>query len=311
LLKIHNISLAYNDNIVVKNIKLSLNKGERLVIVGASGCGKTTLLKAIAGFHPIDNGQVLFNNEPIKDPTEQLVPGHSKIKLVNQDFALSDYHTVEENIRLKLLQFDKLYLQQRIDELLKLTELALYKNHKATQLSGGQKQRLAIARALADEPDLLLLDEPFNQLDYHLKSKIESYIINYTKQHNIALILVTHNGEEAMRWANQVAFMKNGKVVRIDSPKNFYNQPTNKYEANFFGKLNTILIDRKEVSFRPHHFSLNSKPNYIKLEAILVNSVNNGWFTDYHFSFGKRLFSLYSQDDLSSTKTVWVKPVKF
>lgn len=311
MIKIQNISLSYNDKVVVKKIKLSLQKGERLVIVGSSGCGKTTLLKAIAGLHSILKGGILFEGEPIKDPTQQLVPGHENIKLVNQDFALNDYHTVEENLRLKLLQFDTDYLQQRTDELLKLTELSKYQHQLALELSGGQKQRLAIARALADEPDLLLLDEPFNQLDYHLKNKIENYIINYTHKNNIALILVTHNGEEAMRWANQVAFMKNGQITRIDTPENFYNHPTNKYEANFFGQLNTILIDRKEVSFRPHHFSLKPTDNYIKLETELFNKIDNGWFTNYQFTFGKRLFSLYSQTDLSAINRVWVKPLLF
>jgi ABC-type Fe3+/spermidine/putrescine transport system ATPase subunit len=311
LIKLKNISLSYQDKEVVKKINFSLQNDEILVIVGASGCGKTTLLKAIAGFHPIVKGQILLNGEPIKDPTQQLVPGNPKIKLVNQDFDLNDYHTVEENLKLKLLQFDKEYLELRIEELLNLTELTKYKHQIASELSGGQKQRLAIARALADEPELLLLDEPFNQLDYHLKNKIENYIINYTRKNNIALILVTHNGEEAMRWANQVAFMKNGKINRIDTPENFYNQPTNKYEANFFGKLNTILIDRKEVSFRPHHFSLKPKKNYLKLETKFVNKIDNGWFTNYQFSFGKRFFNLYAQTDLSDIKVVWINPLRF
>ena len=311
MLKIHNISLSYYNNIVVKHINFSLQKGERLVIVGASGCGKTTLLKAIAGFHSIDKGQVLFNDEPIKDPTQQLVPGHPNIKLVNQDFELSDYHNVEENLRLKLIQFDKRYLKSRTEELLKLTELTPFRQHKAIELSGGQKQRLAIARALADEPEVLLLDEPFNQLDYHLKNKIENYILNYTQKHKIALILVTHNGEEAMRWANQVAFMKKGKILRIDSPENFYNYPSNKYEANFFGKLNTVLINKKEVSFRPHHFSLKPKSNYIQLNTKFNQKINHGWFTDYQFMFCRRTFSLFSEKDLTKVKTIWVKPVGF
>ncbi len=311
MIQIKNISLCYADKLVVKNINLSLKKAQRLVIVGASGCGKTTLLKAIAGFHPINKGQIIFNDEPIKDPTEQLVPGHSKIKLVNQDFALSDYHTVEENIKLRLLQYDKQYLKQRIDELLKITELTPFKQHKAVELSGGQKQRLAIARALADEPELLLLDEPFNQLDYHLKNKIENYILNYTQKHQISVVLVTHNGEEAMRWANQVAFMKKGKIVRIDSSENFYNQPSNKYEANFFGQLNTILVNRKEVSFRPHQYSLHPKKNHIEISIQLKQIINNGWFTDYQFQYKKRVISLYSQKSIAGLTSVWIKPIKF
>ena len=136
------------------------------------------------------------------------MPGHEHIKLVNQDFNLDDFTTVEENIRLRLLQFDKKYLQDRVEELLKLTELTKYRSFQAKNLSGGQKQRLAIARALADEPDLLLLDEPFNQLDFHLRIKIENYILAYLTKNNISAILVSHNGEEAMRWANRIAFMK-------------------------------------------------------------------------------------------------------
>ncbi len=311
MIYINNTSLTYSDKTVVKNINLSLKKGDRLVIVGASGCGKTTLLKAIAGFHPINKGQIIFNDEPIKDPTQQLVPGHSKIKLVNQNFALSDYHTVEENIKLRLLQYDKQYLKQRVEELLKITELNNFKTYKATELSGGQKQRLAIARALADEPELLLLDEPFNQLDYHLKNKIENYIFNYTQKHQISVVLVTHNGEEAMRWANKVAFMKKGKIVRIDTVENFYNQPTNKYEANFFGKLNTILVDRKEVSFRPHQYSLKPKKNHIEIAIQLKRIINNGWFTDYQFQYKNRIISLYSQKNIATLTSVWVKSIKF
>ena len=308
MLNLNKISLAYNNHVVVKNVSLHLKKGERLVIVGASGCGKTTLLKSIAGFMPILKGGILLNNNPILDPTEQLVPGHEQIKLVNQDFNLDDFHTVEENIRLRLLQFDRNYLNHRVEELLKLTELVKYKNLQARNLSGGQKQRLAIARALADEPDVLLLDEPFNQLDFHLKQKIETYILNYLDKNQISAILVSHNGEEAMRWANQIAFMKNGKIQRIDSPTQFYNHPTNKYEAAFFGKVNTVLINGKECSFRPHQFSKKeTKTNTVKLDVNFVTQINKGWYSEFIFTVGKRQVSLYNQKNISKLSGVWVK----
>ncbi|MGV6862311.1 MAG: ABC transporter ATP-binding protein [Putridiphycobacter sp.] len=311
MLKLKQVSLGYNGTKVVKNISFTLNKNERLVIVGASGCGKTTLLKAISGFHNIDEGEITLHDIKIKDPSKQLVPGHPQIKLINQDFNLDDYHTVEENIRLRLLQYDNDYQNVRVEELLKLIELNPQRNHKAIDLSGGQKQRLAIARALADEPDLLLLDEPFNQLDFHLKHKIENYILNYLNRYKISAILVSHNGEEAMRWADRVAFMKKGKFVRQDKPKAFYNQPQNKYEANFFGKLNTILIDRKEFSFRPHHFSLEKKKNYVKLNTELKGKLELGWYTEYLFKYGKRKFSIFATEKLDDVKTLWVKPVSF
>ena len=312
MLKVKQVSLKYASTEVVKNVSLDLQKGERLVIVGASGCGKTTLLKAISGFHPISKGIISFNNNTIIDPTQQLVPGHEHIKLVNQDFNLDDYHTVEENIRLRLLQFDKDYLNERVEELLRLTELQAYKKAKAIELSGGQKQRLAIARALADEPDLLLLDEPFNQLDYHLKHKIENYILDYLASHSISSILVSHNGEEAMRWANKIAFMKNGKISRIDTAENFYNYPQNKYEAAFFGVLNTILINRKEVSFRPNDFSVKETKTHNQLINIdFINQISKGWFTSYQYKHANRIVSLYSQIKSSHLTKVWVKTIDF
>lgn len=312
MLQVKKVTLNYGLTPVVNNITINLNKGERAVILGASGCGKTTLLKAISGYHPIAKGTITFNGDQIKDPTQKLVPGHDQIKLVNQDFKLDDYHTVEENIRHKLLQFDKEYLNFRVDELLKLTELVNHKDSKAINLSGGQKQRLAIARALADEPELLLLDEPFNQLDYHLKHKIESYILAYLTKYKISALLVSHNGEEAMRWADKIAFMKKGKIVRTDSPENFYNNPQNKYEAGFFGKLNTVLIDRKELSFRPHHFSDIKQDSFnTPLTIEFQSKLNKGWYTEYLFLVGKRVISLNSQKDITDLNKIWVKKTSF
>jgi ABC-type Fe3+/spermidine/putrescine transport system ATPase subunit len=312
MLEVKKVSLNYTTVNVVNNVSISINSGERLVILGPSGCGKTTLLKAISGFHPILKGSIKFNGQKIIDPREQLVPGHDLIKLVNQDFKLDDYHTVEENIRHRLLQFDKDYLTTRVEELLTLTELSKFKDSKAITLSGGQKQRLAIVRALADEPELLLLDEPFNQLDYHLKHKIESYILAYLTKYSISAILVSHNGEEAMRWADKIAFMKKGKIVRVDSSENFYNNPYNKYEAGFFGKMNTVLENKKEISFRPHHYSTEQTESHtIELELVYKSKTNKGWFTDYHYLVGRRTISLYSQQDLSKLTKIWIMKTTF
>ena len=312
MLEVNNITLGYDADPVVKKVSFTLGRGERLVIVGASGCGKTTLLKSIAGYQPIGKGKIHFNNEEIIDPDNQLVPGHPHIKLVNQDFNLDEFHTVEENLRLRLLQYDKSYLQNRVEELLKLTELVKYRSFQARNLSGGQKQRLAIARALADEPELLLLDEPFNQLDFHLRNKIESYILDYLTKKEISAILVSHNGEEAMRWADKIAFMKNGKVARVDSAERFYNSPTNKYEAAFFGALNTVLVNNKEMSFRPHQFSKKETKHNTKLITVEFSSkINKGWFTDHQFKVGRRIVNLYSKNDLSKLTEIWVRPVKF
>ena len=144
------------------------------------------------------------------------------------------FHSVEENIRLKLLAYDDTYRNDKVSELLDLIDLTEYKDMRSRELSGGQKQRLAIARALADDPELILLDEPFNQLDFQLKKKIGGHIRAYLKENNIAAILVTHNGVEAMDWADRIAYLKLGIIQREDKPEAFYNYPSSREEALFF-----------------------------------------------------------------------------
>jgi len=311
MLQVKNISFSYDAIPVLKSISLNLNRGDRMVLVGESGCGKTTLLKTIAGYLQPDSGEIWFEDNKVKGPKDQLVPGHTSIKLVNQDFGLDGFHTVEENIRLKLLRFDKDYVNYRIEELLKVTGLEKIKSLTANQLSGGQKQRLAIARALADEPELLLLDEPFNQLDYFLKQKIENYIDDYLKKNNITVLLVSHNGEETMRWGDKVLFLKSGKIVRQDTASNFYHKPQNRKEAGFFGTVNTVYVDKKHVSFRPNAFALKASKDYpLMLKVKYLKSIDKGWYFDNLFQFGNRLIHLNNPDPISVSK-IYVNPIVF
>ena len=312
VLEVKSLRFSYQEKAVLKSISFQLQKGERLVIVGESGCGKTTLLKAIAGYLQPGKGKIVFEGERVKGPNDQLVPGNPKIKLVNQDFGLDNFHTVEENIRLRLLQFDKAYIDYRIEELLKVTGLAEYRDAVANQLSGGQKQRLSIARALADEPELLLLDEPFNQLDYFLKQKVENYIDDYLNENNITVILVSHNGEETMRWGDQVMFLKSGKIVRKDTAVNFYETPSNKKEAGFFGVINTVFYKGRNLSFRPHQFGLKKdEVNIIRLQTDFIKAINKGWYYDNLFKVGNRVVHLYTTQELTGVETVFVQPVEF
>ncbi len=310
MLEIQKLSLAYTEVPVLKSLSFTLNKGERIVLVGESGCGKTSLLKSIAGYLQPNKGMIIFDGENVQGPKDQLVPGHKKIKLVNQDFELENFHTVEENIGLRLLQFDHEYKKERTSELLKLTGLSEIKNFKAHQLSGGQKQRLAIARALADEPELLLLDEPFNQLDYFLKQKIESYIDTYLAAHNISLILVSHNAEETMFWGDTVLYLAKGKIQRKDKAENFYKAPNNRREAGFFGELNTVLINRKKYDFRPHEFQLKRvNDNQIKLSLKLLKIVNRGWFYDHIYKVGKQTIHLYHKNEMIGLNEIFITPL--
>ena len=311
-LEVDNLTIAYGSKSVVKKCSFELEEGEIGVILGASGEGKTSLLKGIAGLLPYKYGGVNFNGIKVKDAKQVLVPGHEFIRLVNQDFELDINHSVEENIRLKLLAFDKKYQQQRISSLLRLCRLTTFKSFKASQLSGGQQQRLAIARALADEPDLLLLDEPFNQLDFQTKTKIASHVKRYLKQYNITALMVTHNGLEAMEWADKIIYMENGRVKRVDTPENFFNHPQSKKEASFFGEINKLNVKDETVYFRPSFFSnRKSKTYFVPIKIEFKNKQNLGWYSSFTFSFENQLFQLFSTSDLSKLTKINIKPIQF
>lgn len=311
-LELDNLTVSYGKNKVINKCSFILHPGEILVVLGASGDGKTTLLKSIAGLIPSDSGEVRFKGKKVKDAASRLVPGHEQIKLVNQDFALDEFHTVEENLRLKLLPFNEEYRQQRIDTLLKLTKLSKFRKLKSSDLSGGQKQRLAIARALADEPELLLLDEPFNQLDFQNKRLIEDHIRSYLRKNGISAVLVTHNGIEAMQWADRIVFLKNGRIRRIDSPNAFFERPADKHEAAFFGDLNKLKIQEKEIYFRPGVFSMTKSKKYpFKLKVSFESQINLGWYSEYVFSCEGQRIKVYSQADIQKTETIFINPIQF
>ena len=311
-LDIQNITIAYGTKTVVKNAQFEVEQGEIVVLLGASGDGKTSLLKSIGGFLPIKKGHVKLGGELLQDASEKLIPGHEKIRLVNQDFNLDEHHTVEENIRLKLLSFNKEYQLSRIKKLLRLTSLTQHKDQKAILLSGGQKQRLAIARALADEPEVLLLDEPFNQLDFQTKTKISKHIKQYLKKNKIAAIMVTHNGVEAMEWADKVVCLEKGKVKRIDTPEQFFKQPQSIREANFFGKINKLKIKDEVYYFRPSFYALQKTKDCLTKIRIKHQSTEFlGWYSIYTFSYEEQVFELYSTENLSKLKEVFIKTFHF
>ena len=312
ILKVKELSVAYEDKPVVKECSFDVAKGEVAVILGTSGDGKTTLLKAIAGLLNHQNGEVIFNNERVKDASQELVPGHELIKLVNQDFDLNEFHTVEENIRLRLLKFNKEYQEKRIQTLLRLTRLTKYKDKNTKQISGGQQQRLAIARALADEPELLLLDEPFNQLDFQTKNKINKHLRAYIKKHKIAVVMVTHNGIEAMEWADKIIYLEQGQIKRIDTPKAFFENPRNTREAAFFGELNKLNLENETVYFRPSFYSTSqSKKFNVKLTVEYLKQEFLGWYSIYTFGCGSQKIILFSTTDISGLKQVFIHPISF
>lgn len=252
---------------ILKDVSTTIQQGEVVGIVGASGGGKSSLLKIIAGLLDPDSGKVIWNDQKVKGPSERLIPGHEDIQLVNQDFGLDVYHTVRENIIQKMLYLPNETRAAFCDELLDLIELKPYENRQAISLSGGEQQRLAIARALAVEPDVLLLDEPFAHLDAHLKHRIGEYILQLAKERNLICILVSHEGQDVLEWCDRIYFMNNGQFERVDTPEAFYHHPKTAYEARFFGEINALKINGEAILFRPEAFELSDEGE-LSLEVI-------------------------------------------
>lgn len=211
-----------------------------LGIVGKSGSGKTTLLKCIYGLEDLDSGEVYLDDKKILGPSYNLIPGDEAMKLVSQDFYVLDNHTVEENIFDKLIGYPNEAKQKRAAKLLKLLELNFIKNTRAKFLSSGQRQRVAIARALAIIPDVLLLDEPFSNLDKLLTEKLFAFILSEVKKKNTSVILITHLAEEALKYADTIAIMDDGKISQSGKKWDVYYHPKNSKLAGLLGDYNIV-----------------------------------------------------------------------
>ncbi|TCI84613.1 ABC transporter ATP-binding protein [Tenacibaculum sp. M341] len=257
MLQVNNISFSYPDKkTTLKDVSFTLNKGEHLSIMGESGCGKSTLLKIIYGLLDVAKGNLFWNEHTILGPAFHLVPGMEFFKYVPQNFDLMPYTTVSENISKFLSRFYPEEAQARTEELLEVIEMSQFANIKVKNLSGGQQQRVAIARALAKEPELLLLDEPFSQIDNFKKNALRRNLFNYLKEKQIACIVATHDGNDALSFSDQLIVIQNNTILAKDHPKKLYNDLTNKYVASLFDDVNEILVDNKSILMYPHQIKI-------------------------------------------------------
>lgn len=233
-----NITKSFGDKIVLKNINLQVEEGKLISLLGPSGCGKTTTLKIIAGLLTPDEGDVLFDGSSVlKVPVEK-----RGAVIVFQDYLLFPHLRVFENVEfgLKMAKVDKVKRQEKVKDMLRLVEMEGYEEKYPHELSGGQKQRVALARALAVEPKVLLLDEPFSNLDTRLRESMRDFILEIQKKLNITTILVTHDKEEALMMSDRIALMLNGTIKQYGSPIELYERPVDEEVANFFGRRNYI-----------------------------------------------------------------------
>jgi len=235
ILELKNVYHAYDENLVVKNLSLKLKKGSIGCILGHSGCGKTTVLRSIAGFENIVDGEILLKGKTVSKKDWSLPPEKRNIGMVFQDYALFPHLTVFDNIAIGLRAMEKTKRIKQVTNVLETVRLEDARNSFPHELSGGQQQRVALARALARMPKLLLMDEPFSNLDINLREKISLEVRNILKQFGITAMIVTHNQHEAFAIADEIGVMKDGEMQQWDTAYNIYHKPENQFVANFVG----------------------------------------------------------------------------
>lgn len=264
------ISKEYDGVKVLKDISLYIRKNEFLTLLGPSGCGKTTTLRIIGGFEHPSSGEVLFEGKNISS----LPPYKRKINTVFQRYALFPHLNVFDNVAfgLQVKKTDSKIIRQKVEEMLSLVNLAGFGKRSINSLSGGQQQRIAIARALVNEPDILLLDEPLGALDLKLRKEMQIELKNIQKRLGITFIYVTHDQEEALTMSDNIVVMNHGVIQQIGTPVDIYNEPINAFVADFIGESNIIsgIMEKDyQVEFAERKFQCEDK-GYEKNEAVDV-----------------------------------------
>lgn len=247
------VELELEKKKILKDISLEVRSGEILALLGESGCGKSSLLKAMLGLYPLAKGKIFFQGKEIQN-----LPSHKRgISVVFQDLRLFPHLNVGENVAfsLELQKIPKAERKKRVEELLKLVQLEGYSERRIDSLSGGQMQRVAIARALAMNEKLLFLDEPFSALDPNLRREMGDFLLELQRKENLTVVLVTHDQEEALRLAHRIALMKDGEILQVDEGEKLYYAPVNEYVARFMGKGNSILGRVENGVFSCPYFS--------------------------------------------------------
>jgi len=232
---VEDVSLAYGDQDIVHNVFLSLEKGEIGCLLGPSGCGKSTLLRAIAGFEPVKSGKIEMRGQLLADARHTMPAEKRNIGMVFQDIALFPHLTIADNITFGIKKWSKKDQQSRVEELLALVGLPGVEARYPHSLSGGQQQRIALARAMAPKPDLLLLDEPFSGLDANLRETLVPEIRDILRKEQMSAILVTHDQMEAFAMADKIAVMQLGRVQQCGTAFNIYHEPKTRFVADFIG----------------------------------------------------------------------------
>jgi len=235
-LDVENLDAGYDDLQVLNQVSFSLQPGEIGCILGPSGCGKSTVLRSIAGFEPAWSGRILIDQVEVSIPDFSLPPERRNIGMMFQDFALFPHLKVDDNVRFGLHRLGRREQQARVQEMLAIVGMLAYAQAYPHQLSGGQQQRVALARALAPRPSILLLDEPFSNMDVDLREQLAREVRNILQQENNTAVLVTHDQNEAFAMADQICVMNEGSILQQGSGYDLYHRPANRFVADFIGQ---------------------------------------------------------------------------
>jgi iron(III) transport system ATP-binding protein len=250
LLDLRDVSHAYDSHAVVRGLNFSLERGSIGCLLGPSGCGKTTVLRLIAGFEPVQHGQLRIDGVPVGAPRLHVPAEKRRIGMVFQDYALFPHLTVADNVSFGLRHLSAGQRASRVEELLGTIGLAGQGERFPHELSGGQQQRVALARALAPNPKLLLLDEPFSNLDVDLRERLSHEVRDIIKAAGITAVLVTHDQHEAFAIADEIGIMAEGRIQQWDTPYNLYHRPANRFVADFVGQgvfVRGVVRDARHV----------------------------------------------------------------
>jgi ABC-type Fe3+/spermidine/putrescine transport system ATPase subunit len=311
MLQVNSLSFAYDKTPVLTDINFKVDRGEHISIVGESGCGKSTLLKIIYGLLQPQQGTLFWGEKQVMGPDFNLVPGESYMKYLSQDFDLMPFTTVAENVSQFLSVFYPEELQARTMELLEMIDMVSFAGTKVKHLSGGQQQRVALARVLAQKPELLLLDEPFGHIDNFRKKQLRRNLFDYSRKEGISCITATHDHQDILPYANRIIVLREKSIVANTGTRELYNHPKNMYTATMFGEANLIPINliksygdlEREIIVYAHEFRVSNK------KGIPV-TVEKCYFMGSHFLVEamsvEQLIRFHSEEALTPGKEVFL-----
>lgn len=304
LLEIKNLFFSHQpEQPLFQNFNLKVEKGKIIAVAGESGCGKSTLLNLIYGLLDWDQGQIIFDGIPILGPKKNLVPGEENMKLVAQNYDLMPYSTVADNVGKFISNINLTEKKERVEELLKVVGLEKFSDTLPKYLSGGQMQRVAIARALSVMPSILLLDEPFSNIDFSRKIELRERLFNYVREKNISLLISTHEIQEVMPWLDQIIVLQEGRLIQNDNAEETYRNPYNQYVAELFGEVNVFSNEEKSALnisknyWFPHEIKITKDG---KKAEVLESRFSGSHYWSKVSLNGKKLI-VYSPEKISNT----------